>query len=206
MILASFSVCRVDAAEQRFPEVEILVRQGRLAEAEAKIQEELQKKPSVEGYNLLGLIEGERQELPTAVATFQRALQLSPKSAPTHNNLGNIYMAQKKLDLAEKEFRNALRLDPANLEANLNLIRAYLESKEASEGLRMAAELSQQHKNDVQVHFSLGVLLASEGQYKAAQLELEKADALKARDLRNYFTTWARRCCSTANILRQNWY
>jgi tetratricopeptide (TPR) repeat protein len=181
MILASFSVCRGDAAEQRFPEVEILVRQGRLAEAEAKIQEELQKKPSVEGYNLLGLIEGERQELPSAIATFQRALQLSPKSAPTHNNLGNIYMAQKKLDLAEREFRNALRLDPANLDANLNLIRAYLESKQASEGLHMAAEFSQQHKNEVQAQLSLGILLASEGQYKAAKPALEKADALEPR-------------------------
>ena len=36
-----------------------------------------------------------------------------------------------------------------------------------------------QGKNDVQVHFSLGVLLASEKQYKAAQLEFEKADALQ---------------------------
>jgi tetratricopeptide (TPR) repeat protein len=181
MLFAGFSVCRVDAAEQGFPEVEILVRQGRLAEAEAKIQEELQTQPSVEGYNLLGLIEGERQELPSAVAAFQRALQLSPKSASTHNNLGNIYMAQKKLDLAEKEFRNALRLDPANLEANLNLIRAYLESKQASEGLQMATEFSQQHKNEVPAQLSLGILLASEGQYKAAKLALEKADVLKPR-------------------------
>ena len=121
MLSAGFSVC---SAEQGFPDVEILVQQGRLAEAEAKIQEELKKKPSVEGYNLLRLIEGERQELPSAVATFQRASDPSPKSAPTHNNLGNIYMAQKKLDLAEKEFRSALRLEPTNLEANLNLIRA----------------------------------------------------------------------------------
>ncbi len=166
LLLAGFSVCRV---EQGFPDVEILVRQGRLAEAEAKMQEELQKKPSVEGYNLLGLIEGERQELPNAIAAFQQALELSPKSAPTHNNLGNIYMAQKKLDLAEKEFRNALRIEPANLETNLNLIRAYLESKRTGEGLRMAAEFSQQHKNDVQLHLPLGILLASEGQYKSRQ-------------------------------------
>jgi tetratricopeptide (TPR) repeat protein len=201
MLLASFCVCRVDAAEQRFPEIETLVRQGRLAEEESKMQEELQQKPSVEGYNLLEIIESDRQDLPNAVAAFQQALQLSPKSAQTHNNLGNVYVAQKKIELAEKEFLTALRLDPANpdanynlgvllmargspaeviphlervrpanLETSLNLVRAYLESKRASEGLRMAAELSQQHKNDVKVHFSLGVLLASEGQYKTGQL------------------------------------
>ena len=201
MLLASFCVCRVDAAEQRFPEIETLVRQGRLAEEESKMQEELQQKPSVEGYNLLEIIESDRQDLPNAVAAFQQALQLSPKSAQTHNHLGNVYVAQKKIELAEKEFLTALRLDPANRDANynlgvllmargspaeviphlervrpanletsLNLVRAYLESKRASEGLRMAAELSQQHKNDVKVHFSLGVLLASEGQYKTDQL------------------------------------
>ena len=206
----SLLVCRMHAAEQpRFPEVEKLVQQGRLAEAESKMQEELQQKPSVEGYNLLGIIESDRQDFPNAVAAFQQALLLSPKSAQTHNNLGNVYVAQKKLELAEKEFLTALRLDPANRDANynlgvllmargspaeaiphfervrpanletsFNLIRAYLEGKRASEALRMAAELSQQHKADVQVHFSLGVLLASEGQYKTGQLELEKADAL----------------------------
>ena len=43
----------------------------------------------------------------------------------------------------------------------------------------MAAELSAQNKDDVQVHSTLGVLLASEKQYRAAQFELEKANALQ---------------------------
>src|SRR3977135_3562968 len=43
----------------------------------------------------------------------------------------------------------------------------------------MASELSTHNKDDVQLHFTLGVLLASEKQYRAAQLELEKANALK---------------------------
>jgi tetratricopeptide (TPR) repeat protein len=190
--------------------VETLVQQGRLEEAETQMREELQQKPSVDGYNLLGIIESDKQDYPKALAAFQQALQLSPNSAKTHNNLGNIYVAQKRLDLAEKEFRTVLRLDPgnrdgnynlgvlllakgsaaeaiphfervrpANLATTFNLIHAYLESKRTPEALRMATELSEQNKNDIQVHFSLGVLLASEKQYKPAQLELEKADALQ---------------------------
>ena len=147
-VLMFFLVCRVLAAEaQRFPDVETLVRQGHLAEAEAKMQEQVRQTPSVEGYNLLGNIESARGELPNAIAAFKHALQLSPKSA--------------------------------NVETNLNLVRAYLESKRTGDGLRLAAELSQQHKDDVQLHLSLGVLLATEGQYKSARLELEKADALR---------------------------
>ncbi len=45
--------------------------------------------------------------------------------------------------------------------------------------MRLATELSAQNKDEVQLHFSLGILLASEKQYKPAELELEKADALQ---------------------------
>ncbi len=43
----------------------------------------------------------------------------------------------------------------------------------------MAREISAQNKDNVQLHFTLGVLLAGERQYPAAQLELEKASALQ---------------------------
>jgi tetratricopeptide (TPR) repeat protein len=71
---------------------------------------------------------------------------------------------------------------PANLppEKALIRIRAYLENNRMVEALRLATKLSAEKKDDVQLHFSLGVLLASEKQYKAAQLELEKANALQS--------------------------
>ena len=191
--------------------IETLVQQGHLEDAKTKVLEELQRNPSsVEGYNLLGIIESQQQNYPNALAALQKALQLTPNSTKTHNNLGDVYLAQKKFDLAEKEFRTVLRLDPGNrdgnynlgllrmakgspaeaipyfervrpkdLETRFNLIRAYLQSKRTAEALRMATELSAENKNEVQLHFSLGVLLASEKQYKPAQLELEKADALQ---------------------------
>jgi tetratricopeptide (TPR) repeat protein len=211
--LLIFLVCPVHAFQQQsasFSQVETLVQQGQLAAAESKMREELQQNPSVDGYNLLGIIESNKQDYQNAVSAFQQALQLSPNSAKSHNNLGNAYVAEKKFDLAEKEFRTVLRLDPANRDAHynlgvllmakgspaeaiphlervrpadlptsLNLVRALLESKRTAEALRMATELSDQHKNEVQVHFSLGILLASEKQYKPAQVELEKAEVLQ---------------------------
>jgi superkiller protein 3 len=188
-----------------------LVQQGHLEEAKTKVLKELQQNPSsVDGYNLLGIIESEQLDYSNALAALQKALQLAPNSTKTHNNLGDVYLAQKKFDLAEKEFRTVLRLDPGNrdgnynlgllrmakgspaeaipyfervrpkdLETRFNLIRAYLQSKRTAEALRMATELSAENKNEVQLHFSLGVLLASEKQYKPAQLELEKADAMQ---------------------------
>jgi len=69
-------------------------------------------------------------------------------------------------------------LDAAK-EARLNLIRSDLQNKRTTEALRLATRLSSENKDDVQLHLSLGVLLATEKQFKAAQLELEKADALQ---------------------------
>jgi Flp pilus assembly protein TadD len=194
-----------------FQQEQELLRQGRIEEAKAAMLEELKRNPSsVDGYNLLGIIEADAQNYSSALAAFQKALQLAPHSTKTLNNLGNVYVAQKMPDLAEKEFQTVLRLDPANRDAHynlglllltrgsaaeaiphlervrpqdtqtrLNLIRAYLQAKRAADGLRVAKELSAESKDDVQVHFSLGVLLASEKQYSAARIELEKADALK---------------------------
>ncbi len=174
------------------------------------LEEVLRNPSSVDGYNLLGIIESDQQDYANALTAFQKALQLAPNSAKTHNNLGNVYLVQQRPDLAEQEFRTVLRLEPGNRDGNynlgvllmakgspaeailyfdrvrpinlatqLNIIRASLQSKRTAEALRIAAEVSAQNMNDVQAHFSLGVLLASEKQYKPAQLELEKADALQ---------------------------
>jgi tetratricopeptide (TPR) repeat protein len=198
-------------ASAEFQEIQTLIQQGRIQDAKARMLMELDRNPSsVEGYNLLGIIESDEQDYLSAIAAFQKALQLAPNSAKTHNNLGNVYIAQKKLDLAEKEFRAALRIEPGNRDGNynlgvllmvkgspaeaivhfqrvrppnpattFNLIRAYFQSKRTAEAIQTAAAFSAQNKNDVQVHFSLGVLLASEQQYKLAQLELEKAVVLQ---------------------------
>lgn len=193
-----------------FAPVEALVQQRRLDEAKTELLAALEQNPaSVDGYNLLGIIETEQQDYSGALTAFQKALSLAPRLTATHNNLGNLYLAQKNFDQAEKEFRATLRIDPANRDGNydlgvllmargspadaipcfervhpadpetqLNLIHAYLQTKRTARALRLVTALSAQKKNDVKTHVSLGVMLASEGQYKPAELELEKADAL----------------------------
>lgn len=202
-----------DAASQatEFEQVQMLLEQGRVAEAKASTVEYLRLHPSsVEAYNVLGFICSRTGDYDGALDAFQHALQLDPGSTKSHNNLGNLYAADGKADLAEKEFRKTLSLAPSNgeanynlalllmsrgkpsesipflehvrpptLEARVNLVRAYLRANRPAEGLKLAQTLSTEDTNDVQRHFTIGVLLAEERQYKAAQLELEKADALK---------------------------
>jgi tetratricopeptide (TPR) repeat protein len=192
-------------------EIESMIQQHHFAEAKTALMEELKRHPSsVEGYNLLAIIQTNQRDFAGAIKSLQKALRIDPRSAKTHNNLGNVYLAAQQPPMAEKEFREVLRLDPANSEANynvgvllmmknspasailhfervrpmttaaqFNLVRAYFQTKRSADAMRVASELSEQSKSDVQVHFSLGVLLASEKQYKPAQLELERADALQ---------------------------
>jgi tetratricopeptide (TPR) repeat protein len=213
-----FGICLIGRAQQKasknsadFAQAAGLLQQGRLREAKTATLDELQHHPSsVEGYNLLGIINTKQQDYSGALESFKKALHIAPNSVKTFNNIGNVYVAIKDFDSAEKAFRMALHLEPAdqdgnynlgvllmmrgsaaeavphfervrprNLQTRFNLVRAYFEIKRNADALREASELSEQGKNDVQVHFSLGGLLASEKQYKPAQLEFEKADALE---------------------------
>lgn len=164
---------------------------------------------SVEGYNLLGIVDSNLKDYSAALAAFNRALALSPESVKTHNNLGSFYVSVHQLGEAEKQFRTSLRLSPSDSEGNYNLgslllargaaaeaiahfervhpqniatqlslVRAYFDAKRPADALRFATKVSAQN-DQVQVHFSLGVMLASERQYALAQDELAKADALQ---------------------------
>jgi len=193
-----------------FVEAKTLFQQGSIEEAKNKIQGQLALNPSVEGYNLLGIVYSSQRDYANALDAFQHALKIDPNSAKTCNNLGNLYVAQEKLDLAEKEFRKVLRLDPGNRDANynlglvllsrnlpsqaiasfqrvhpanaetrFNLIRAYLLAGRTAEGLKLARDLSVEGHDSIQLHFTLGVLLASAKQYEMARRELERANSLQ---------------------------
>lgn len=193
-----------------FQHAQDLLQQGNMEEAKASVQAELQKSPfSVEGLNLLGIIEGDERHFPQAIAAFQKAIRVAPSSTKARNNLGNIYVEMKKIDLAEAQFREVLRLDPTDRDGNynlglllvakgaptaaiphflrvrpqdlstrVNLIHALFQAKRPTEALRRVEELSTENENNLQVHFSLGVMLAAEKQYAAAKRELKMADAL----------------------------
>ena len=208
LLLCGAAFAQQNTANSPFREGANLVAQHRLAEARLETLEQLKNHPTVEGYNLLGIIESNQQDFAGAIESFQHALQLKPGFPNTLNNLGNAYAAQHQLDLAERQFRSALRIDPENADANynlgvllmmkgasaeaiphlqrvhtpqaqLNLVRAYFQAKRTADALQTADDVAKRNKSDVQVQFSLGVLMASEHQYKIAGRVLDQAAALQ---------------------------
>ncbi len=107
---------------------------------------------------------------------FTNILTLVPANRDANYNLGLLLVA-KGAPAAALPYLERVR--PQDVETRFNLVRAYLQVGRTAEGLKTATALSTEKKEDVQLHFTLGVLLASEKQYNTAQLELEKANALQ---------------------------
>jgi tetratricopeptide (TPR) repeat protein len=131
---------------------------------------------STRALNNFGNLYVAEKKLDLAEKEFRKVMLLEPDNRDGNYNLGVVLMAKGSAAEAIPHFQ---RVRPADSAAQFNLVRAYLRAGRTAEGLKLATELSGQKKDDAQWHFTLGVLLASEKQYRAAQLELEEANALQ---------------------------
>jgi tetratricopeptide (TPR) repeat protein len=151
--------------------------QGSYSDALAAFQKALQLGPnSTKTHNNLGNLYLAQKKFDPAEREFRAALRLKPDDRDGNYNLGVLLMARGLPAEAIPYFE---RVRPQDSETQFNLIHAYLQKKRNAEALHLAVTLSAEKKDDVKLHYSLGVLLASAGQYKPAQLELERADALQ---------------------------
>jgi tetratricopeptide (TPR) repeat protein len=114
--------------------------------------------------------------LDQAEKEFREVVRLNPPDHDGNYSLGLVLLGKKQPAEAIPYF---LRVHPPTIASQFNLTRAYLQAGKTAEGLRTAKELSAQNKDNAQVHSTLGVLLATEKQSHAAQLELEQANALQ---------------------------
>jgi tetratricopeptide (TPR) repeat protein len=135
---------------------------------------------STRALNNLGNLYVAENKLDLAEKEFRKVLRLEPGNRDGNYNLGLVLMAKGSPQTAISHFE---RVHPPDIASRSNLIRAYLRAGRTAEGLKLASDLSAQKKDDVQLHFTLGVLLASEKQYRAAQLQLEQANALEPETL-----------------------
>jgi tetratricopeptide (TPR) repeat protein len=127
-------------------------------------------------HNNLGNLYVAEGKFDLAEKEFAGVLKAAPADRDANYNLGLLLMAKGNPLAAIQHFQS---VRPQSVETKLNLIRAYFGAEKTVEGLQAARELSVAHKQDVQMHVTLGVVLASAKQYKPAQLELEQANSLQ---------------------------
>src|SRR5215472_6257920 len=146
-------------------------------QAEEAFQQALRLSPaSATTHNNLGNLYVAEQKTDLAEKEFNLVLKTAPSNRDANYNLGLLLLAKGSPAAAIAHFQ---RVHPQTVETRFNLIRAYFAAGKNTEALAEARELSVAHKQDVQLHFTLGLVLASAKQYKTAQQELEQANALK---------------------------
>jgi len=147
------------------------------AGAGAAFQQALKINPrSPETHNNLGDSYVIQQKNDLAEREFRTTLRYDPANRDANYNLGLLLLARNDPRSAITYFS---RVQPQGPEVLFNLTQAYLGAGQKEKGLELARSLSEQAKNDVRAHFTLGVLLAKQKQYDAAIHEFEVANALQ---------------------------
>jgi tetratricopeptide (TPR) repeat protein len=130
--------------------------------------------------NNLGNLYVAEEQFALADKEFREVLRVDPTNRDANYNLGLVLLAENKPADAIVHFQ---RVHPATIATGSNLVRAYLQAGRTAEGLKLANELSSENEENVQTHFTLGVVLLSAKQFRTAQQELEKANALRPETL-----------------------
>ena len=142
---------------------------GRLALQEAVMRRRLEKYPAdfLAHYNLGALlqIQGKSEE---AIACYQDALKVEPKSATARNSLGAALLMQDRIPDAIGELREALRLDSGYLNARYNLARALAATGELDAAEIEMATFVKAKPDDAQAQADLGTIYIHERKFADA--------------------------------------
>jgi len=155
-----------------------LHRAGRLDEAESGYRQLLAENPdSAAVLHLLGILRGQRGDLPEAYRLVRRATELDPGNAACQHTLGEMYLSESRLDEAQQAYDQARQLNP-NLAAahaglgQVALLRGDAEGAESHFRVALRAD-----ENDVQALTGLGNIAQLRGDSpRAVQLLTQAAE------------------------------
>ncbi|MCR6475492.1 tetratricopeptide repeat protein [Variovorax sp. ZS18.2.2] len=121
-----FSLWGSAAHANDYDDVNLLLRQGKPAEALAKADTYIAGKPRDPQMRFLrGVILTEQNKQPEAIIAFTQLTQDFPELPEPYNNLAALYASQSKFDQARAALETALRLNPNYATAHENLGDVY---------------------------------------------------------------------------------
>ncbi len=152
---------------------------------------------SARTHNNLGNLYVAQEKFDLAEKEFGEVLRFDPTNREANYNLGLVLMARRSPAEAILHFQ---RVRPADIATRFNLVRAYLQAGRTAEGLKLARELSAQNKDDVQLHFTLGVLLAAEKAVPGRRNSNSKKPTRCSLKLSRFSSTWDRLIFAAATM------
>jgi Tfp pilus assembly protein PilF len=156
-----------------------LASAGRLAEAQARLQQLSSKFPEISDIRIsLGLNQQKLHQHREAVDSFQQVLKLDPANVLAHFNLAVSYFQLKELDLCLKELQAVLSIAPYYSRAEELMGALWLHKRDYGKARTHFEKLLSLEPDNYSGHYNLGVLATKEESWEEGERHL--VAALKA--------------------------
>lgn len=157
---------------------ESLMKNDKLAEAEAKFREAMQFNPyDIQLLTNLGLVLMRQQKMAAAEEQFRIAAKIAPNEGQAYINLGTALVGQQKWKEAEAEFRRAVKLDSKNANWRGSLGIVLNQQKKWGDAETQLREAVKMLPNNAQWHANLGYTLMN--RKKLAEAEAHYREAVR---------------------------
>ena len=134
------ALCLAGAHADEYSDVSQLVRAGKLAEAQARVDRYLDAKPRDPQMRFIkGVIQRDSGRLADAIITFTKLTEDHPELPEPYNNLAVIYAGLSQFDKARSALEMAIRTNPSYATAHQNLGDVY--AKLASQAYNKALQI-----------------------------------------------------------------
>lgn len=129
---------------------------------------------SAQAHYNLGTVFQRKGELPAAMASYRRAIDLQPRFADAHNNLGLLLMKQRNYDDAVMELELARTYRPDAISYR-NLGLALLADKRRDDGINALYASVHLDSSDLNTRLELAAALSERNEYDRAIIQARQA-------------------------------
>lgn len=140
--------------------------------AAAQKKDEAKSTPSEAQQGLAMMEAGKFDE---AIASFQKALETNPTSAPLQFNLAVAYERKDQMADARKHFEEAIKINPSFGEAYLALGNGYMREQNFDGAVQSLAKAVELMPTNYNAAYNLGACLSNTGKYAEAESAFRKA-------------------------------
>jgi tetratricopeptide (TPR) repeat protein len=169
----------------------IYLRQGKITEAAAELEDMIKANPAqMRYYLLLSELYNSNNMGDKALAILQKAEKIDPLNDQVHLALADVYRDKKDYTASFNQLKLAFAAPDLGIEQKLNIIRGYI-PKFPDEGARQSALalakiLTETHPADARAYAMYGNMLLVNEQYNDAKAALKKSSKLNDQD----YTVW----------------
>jgi tetratricopeptide (TPR) repeat protein len=175
VFVASFA----NASEVANNAARALIRQGKLPEAEQKLQKALSQNPrDASAMTLLGEVKVRRRQYLQAEKLFQDAVRIDPKLVAAHSQLASLYTDEERIDEAISASETVHKLRPQDMKTRAELAALYERKGKHQKSIELAKSIPAATRPDrllpVMISDYLGLNQPDEAQKLIGQI-LQKA-------------------------------